>query len=563
MQIGLPFETLLLLHRLQSAGHQVYLVGGAVRDALLGRLSAETDYDFTTDATPEQLQALLPESFYNNAFGTVSIHRDHLRQQIGVLPGTATPALSEQPAHEAQRQKVIDLESATKLHLSLQARETTASRTDPNRAIPDIESGPDNLVYEVTTYRAEGRYTDHRRPDQVKWGSSLADDLSRRDFTINAMAIEVTPARVAALVSPPLAVSQLDQPVWLDPADYQVIDPYQGQADLAAGVLRSVGEPAARFEEDALRMLRAIRFSVQLNFRMTDETFTAIAGLADQVQYVSWERIRDEVLKMLRSPFPAEAIELLDDTGLLHYILPELREGKGIEQGGHHTTDVWTHSLDALAACPSTDPIVRFATLLHDIAKPRTLRYVDGDPTFYNHEVVGARLARRIGERFRLSRRDIDRLFILVRHHMFYYQPHNTDASIRRFMRKVGLENINDILDLREGDRLGSGARKTSWRLEELKQRMIAQLHQPFAVTDLVIDGHDVMTSLQMQPGPVIGRLLHQLFEEVLDDPAKNTREYLLERLHTLYKEEHAQVEVPPESAAGRASPDQAATSGH
>jgi len=280
-----------------------------------------------------------------------------------------------------------------------------------------------------------------------------------------------------------------------------------------------------------LRMLRAVRLSVQLNVALTDETFAAMSGLADQIQYVSWERIRDEFLKMIATDYPAEAVELLDDTGLLHFILPEVREGRGIEQGGHHTTDVWTHSLDALAHCPSHDPIVRFATLLHDVGKPRTLKYVDEDPTFYNHEIVGAKLAKKIAERFRLSKKEIDRIYILVRNHMFYYQPHNTDASIRRFMRKVGLENINDILDLREGDRLGSGARKTSWRLEEMKQRMVEQLHQPFSVTDLAIDGTDIMESLHIKPGRIIGQLLHDLFEEVMDEPEKNTKEYLLQRV--------------------------------
>jgi putative nucleotidyltransferase with HDIG domain len=239
-------------------------------------------------------------------------------------------------------------------------------------------------------------------------------------------------------------------------------------------------------------------------------------------------------MKMLKSDFPAEAIELLDTTGLLTHIIPELLTAKGVEQAGHHTTDVWTHSLDALRTCPSTDPIVRLATLLHDIAKPQTYQRTDASITFYNHEVIGARVAKKIAERLRLPKRDVERIFTLVRHHMFHYQPKNTDAAIRRFMRKVGLENIDDILDLREGDRLGSGARQTSWRLEEMKQRMIEQLNQPLSVHDLAIDGHDLMAELKLQPGPKLGQILHELFEKVLEQPELNTKEQLIKEAKLL-----------------------------
>lgn len=525
MQLALPFESLLILHKLRTAGYEAYIVGGAVRDALSGLLSAQTDYDFTTNATPEQIQAVFTESYYENTFGTVSITRENVWKLIGLeLPEHLSKQAAAADAAEAGP---INLNDATKIHASLQPKAVSTNSSQ----LPSLISNED---YEITTYRAEGRYTDHRRPDEVQWGKSLADDLSRRDFTFNAMAIEVHHAFLDTLFSQPLANEQQMSLLQLPESSYTIIDPYQGQQDLTDNTLRPVGDPATRFEEDALRMLRAVRFSVQLNVKLTDETFTAMSALADQIQYVSWERIRDEILKMLGSEYPAEAVELLDDTGLLHFIMPEAREGKGIEQGGHHTTDVWTHSLDALAHCPSVDPIVRFATLLHDVGKPRTLRYIDEDPTFYNHEIVGAKIAKKIAERFRLSKKEIERVYTLVRHHMFYYQPHNTDASIRRFMRKVGLENINDILDLREGDRLGSGARKTSWRLEEMKQRMVEQLHQPFSVTDLAIDGTDVMEALKIKPGRIIGKLLQDLFEEVLDDPEKNTKEFLLERVKEL-----------------------------
>ncbi len=524
MQLALPFEPLLILFQLQKAGYEAYIVGGAVRDVLSGQLTEQTDFDFTTNATPEQIQTVLVESFYENTFGTVSLIKEHLWQMVGLtLPEFTEPALTK------TAEATIDLVQATKIHSSLQKKAVAASNSQQQQQTQQSWQN-----YEITTYRAEGRYTDHRRPDEVSWGKDIRDDLSRRDFTINAMAIQVQSQFLEEIFSTPLTLGQATTLIIVAAENYTLIDPYDGQKDLAEHLLRPVGDPATRFEEDALRMLRAIRFSVQLNFKMTDETFAAIAGLAESIRYVSWERIRDEFLKMLESNQPAEAIELLEETGLLHHLIPELREGRGIEQGGHHTTDVWRHSLDALASCPSVDPIVRFATLLHDVGKPRTLQYADEDPTFYNHEIIGAKIARYIGERFRLSKRDIQRIYTLVRHHMFHYQPQNTDASIRRFMRKVGLENINDILDLREGDRLGSGARKTSWRLEEMKQRMIEQLHQPFDVTDLTIDGTDIMEALQIKPGPVIGKLLHLLFEEVLEDPQKNNREYLLNRAKVL-----------------------------
>lgn len=521
MNLPVPLEPLFILATLQSHGYEAYIVGGAVRDLMTYALlqshtnnspnlsEVVTDYDFTTNATPEQIMALFLDSFYENQFGTVSIAPKHLREMIG-LSEKAVPQLVPQTS----KTKIIDVAQATKLHTSLQVLSA-----DQVQTLPENERN-----YEITTFRSEGMYEDHRRPSEVKWGRSIEDDLSRRDFTINAMALQVHQPVLTHFLE------ALQPSLELQSSDYHLIDHYGGMKDLAAKTIRTVGDPAQRFEEDALRMLRAIRFAVQLDMKMTDEVFAAIAGLADHINHVSWERIRDEFLKMLASSQPAQAIELLDETGLLHFILPELLEGKGVQQGGHHTTDVWTHSLDALEACPSPDPIVRLATLLHDIAKPRTFKLTDGKITFYNHEIIGSRIAKAIAQRFRLSKKESDRIFMLVRYHMFYYQPHNTDAAIRRFMRKVGLENIDDILDLREADRLGSGARKTSWRLEEMKERMIEQLHQPFSVTDLEIDGSDLIKELGLKPGPVIGKILKNLFEEVLEKPELNQREILLKK---------------------------------
>ncbi len=505
MALTLPIDTIMILNALSTAGYSAYIVGGAVRDLLMGKDQEPTDWDFTTNATPEQIQKLFPESFYENQFGTVAITREHVREQFG-LPVELHQA--EQDRSTAA-QKVINLEEATKIHESLSSSQPPTTNHQP----PTTKS-----VFEITTFRSEGLYSDFRRPDAVNWGTTIEEDLQRRDFTINAMAISLQTTN-----HQPPTTNQ-----------YHIIDPHHGQEDLKLRLIRTVGDPHTRFQEDALRMLRAIRFSVQLGFDIETKTFNAISDHAELIKHVSWERIRDEFMKMIASPNPRRAIDLLDQTKLLTHILPELIAAKGVQQGGHHISDVWTHSLDALQSCPSTDPVVRFATLLHDIAKPQTYRNVSGKITFYNHEIVGARVARNIAHRFRLSNEDIQRIFVLVRHHMFYYQPHNTDAAIRRFMRKVGLENINDIIDLRIGDRLGSGSKETSWRFEEMKRRMQEQLHQPFSVHDLAIDGHDLMTALNLTPGPLLGKILNTLFEEVLEHPELNTKEELLAKAKAL-----------------------------
>lgn len=518
MTLELPLETVFILHSLQKAGFSGYIVGGAVRDLILAQEHGETievtDFDFTTNATPEEISQLFPESFYENDFGTVSITHDHLREQLGLPP--------QKMAAESSEQK-IDVGAATKLHpsLKMKSKETDATVLPP---------------YEITTFRSDGEYNDFRRPTSVEWGKTLEEDLERRDFTINSMAIEVD-AQLLARTFEGTATTAQDL-VQIEESMFTITDPHHGTEDLKNKLIRTVGEPQKRFQEDALRMLRAIRFSVQLGFEIEEKTMDAIYDNCKLLEHISGERIRDEFFKMLVSPQPKKAIEMLDQTQLLGTFLPELLEAKGVEQSGHHTTDVWTHSLDALQECPSPDPVVRLATLLHDISKPATAkRGKNGNVTFYNHEVLGARVGKAVAERLKLSKKDINRVFILIRLHMFHYQPTNTDAAIRRFMRRVGLDNLNDILDLREADRLGSGAKKTSWRLEEMKQRIEDQLHQPFDVDDLAIDGHDLIQELQLQPGPAFREILQTLLEEVLDKPELNEKSTLLERAKQLSKQ--------------------------
>lgn len=511
VQIEIPKIVFHILSILETNGYKAYVVGGAVRDLIINAQNNThqiiKDFDFTTDATPEQIQALFPNSFYENTFGTVSITAEHIAENLGIplekLLNTETQTEPEQG--------LVDLKAVGKIHQSL--------------VLPKYHSEVKHATlvpFEITTFRSESKYEDFRRPAEINWGTTLEEDLQRRDFTINALALKINIDVIKE------KITETNLTVLLSQNEYEIIDPFAGIQDLEQATIRTVGNPDERFAEDALRMLRAIRFSVQLNMKIDTATFQSIIKHAPNMRHISLERISSEFMKMLASDFPKEALELLDDTGLLTYVIPELLFGKGVQQGGHHSTDVWTHALDAVATCPSSDPIVRLATLLHDIAKPKTYKLINGQPTFYNHEIIGARMAKDIAIRLRLSKRDVNRIFILVRYHMFYYQPDHTDAAIRRFMRNVGLENINDILDLREADRLGSGARKTSWRLEEMKQRIIEQLHQPFAITDLAINGTDIMIEYEMMPGPLIGQTLKYLFERVIENPDLNTRDTLL-----------------------------------
>lgn len=432
--ISLPDQVQKFMATAQKAGYEIYAVGGSVRDTLLGRPTKK--WDFATNATPPQIQQTFPDSFYDNAFGTVGV-------KVG------------------------------------------------------------GEIYEVTTYRKEGKYSDARHPDRIAWAKTIEEDLARREFTISAIATDGA----------------------------KIVDPYRGQEDLDKKIIRAVGQPSDRFQEDALRMIRAIRIATQLGFTIEENTFKAIQDNAELIALISNERIRDELVKILSCDFPADGIKLLHNARLLQYIVPELVAGVGMKQPGHHISDVFTHSFDALRFCKNPSWLVRFATLIHDIGKPVTYKEVNGKPTFYNHEVVGARIARDIADRLHFSKEDREKLFMLIRWHMFTVSEFLTDAAVRRFIRRVGPQNTTDMLDLRIADRLGSGAKQTSWRLEKFKERIIeVQKHTP-SVNDLAVDGHDVMKTLGIGPGPKVGEILNKLFEEITEDPAKNNRDHLLKRL--------------------------------
>jgi tRNA nucleotidyltransferase (CCA-adding enzyme) len=488
-EVTLPQPVLFVLHRLHEAGYEVYIVGGAVRDILMGRQTK--DWDFTTNATPEQIQTVFPKNFYDNAFGTV---------------GISVPSLFGQMRKNGWSVMEIDMWQ--------------------------------HQIFEVTTFRKEYGYSDKRRPDHIVWGESLREDLERRDFTINALAISVDDPRQrdtgTSTLNGTIAFARKKEALTLP---VKVFDYFDGIAHLKDKLVKTVGSPADRFQEDALRMMRAIRFGSQLGFALEPKTLTAIREHASLLDYVSWERRRDELLKIIGSTYAADGIMLLHSSLLLDYLIPEMLDMRGVKQGGHHIYDVWTHSIESLRFCPSSDPIVRLATLLHDIGKPKTYR--EQGPrgvTFYGHEVVGARMVKQIGRRLRLANKQIDRLYILVRWHMFVYEPDMTNAAIRRFIKRVGLENINDMMLLRVGDRKGGGSKATSWRLRELQQRIGEQLYEPMSTRDLKVSGHDVMKVLQITPGPRVGTIMNQLFEEVMEEPEKNSRDYLLNRIAELGK---------------------------
>lgn len=351
---------------------------------------------------------------------------------------------------------------------------------------------------EVTTYRIETEYSDRRRPDAVEFTHSLYEDLARRDFTINAMA-------------------------W----DGRLVDPFGGARDLHGRLIRAVGDPAERFREDALRMLRAVRFATTLDCSIEPTTAEAVRANAELSRVVSGERIQQELLKILAVPRPSKAFRLMSALGLLEVIFPELEQAKRVPQEKAGAQDVFEHSLATLDATPPDDPVLRLAGLLHDIGKPDT--YQDGH--FHQHEFVGEAKAKRILRRWKFPNDTVDKVRHLVRHHMFWYQDEWTGSAVRRFVRKVGLENIPALFALRRADNIGSGARQPRMvKLEQLWQRVQDEIasQSAFSLRDLAVDGHDVMRELGLAPGPAVGRALNRLFERVLDEPSLNTPERLV-----------------------------------
>lgn len=450
MNFPIPAEVKTVCENLRSAGYEAYLVGGCVRDVLIGR--KPKDWDVTTNATPEQIQEVFPESFYTNDFGTVGIK---------------------------------------------------------------IETEDETLkIIEATPYRTESDYTDKRRPDSVSFGQSLEEDLARRDFTINAIAY--------------------------DESKGQLIDPYKGQKDIEARVLRTVGDPELRFEEDALRLMRAIRLIAELDFALDSETAAAIQKKAPNLSHISRERIRDEFVRILMSKQPMMALVLCQQLGVLDHISPDISRGIGIDQNQAHSYDVFGHLMRALQHAADKDWSfdIRLAALFHDISKPETRRWDEGkkDWTFHGHEVVGSRVTRKALEDLKFPRETIEKVTKLVRWHMFFSDPDQiTLSAVRRMIRNVGEENIWDLLNLRICDRIGTGRPKEQpFRFRKYKAMVEQALRDPISVGMLQIDGNTLMKEFHVEPGPRIGWTLNALLEEVIEDPNRNSTSYLLDRTSQL-----------------------------
>lgn len=368
---------------------------------------------------------------------------------------------------------------------------------------------PDGSEVQVTTFRFEGPYLDQRRPANVSWGDSLDEDLSRRDFTVNAIAW---------------------RPLDLDTGAGRLVDPHAGIGDLRRGVLRAVGDPVARFGEDALRMVRAARFAARLGLRIDDATADAIRGHAPAAAGLSGERVRDELLHMLESPEPGRppsaAIRLLEGLGLLAVVLPELAALRGVPQAKALAGDALDHSLRTADALPADQPLLRLAGLLHDLGKATTL----ADGHFIGHEVAGAEQAESVGWRLRLSRAEIGWIVRLVRQHMFAYTPDWTDAAVRRFIRRVGADLLDDLFALRAADNAASGVARPAAGLAELRARIERVMASgPLSQGQLAVDGRDLTRELGIAPGPLVGELLRRLLEAALDDPSLNHRARLLQ----------------------------------
>lgn len=365
-------------------------------------------------------------------------------------------------------------------------------------------------VIEVTTFRIEGKYSDFRRPDEVVFTDKLEEDLKRRDFTINALCLGF---------------------------DGKIIDFFDGLKDLKNKIIRSIGKPEERFYEDALRMMRAIRLATELDFEIEKRTFEAISQNKELINYIANERIRDEFNKILMAKNGIKGIELMRQTSLLQEILPELAACYGVTQNKHHKYDIYTHSLKSLEyAIKKNYPLhLRLAALFHDIGKVLTKKGEGPNATFYNHEIVGTKMTKKILERLRYPKELIKKVTHLIRHHMFYFEIEKvTPSAVRRFIRRVGEENLEDLFKLREADRIGSGVPKpVPYRLRYLKFLIEKVKREPIKPTMLKINGYDIL-NLGVPQGPKVGWILKALLEEVIDDPQKNNREYLLKRAEEL-----------------------------
>lgn len=462
MQVSIPKEIRAAVAILQSAGFEAYLVGGCVRDLIISETGGSTvqpkDWDITTNARPEQIQELFPDSFYENKFGTV-----------GVATKSEDPTLR---------------------------------------------------TIEITPFRIEGKYSDKRHPDEVRFTDNLEDDLARRDFTINAMALRIN----------------FSTAMEKDEFSFSLIDPFNGRSDLKARIIRAVGNPRERFAEDALRIIRAVRLAAELDFSIEENIAHALRELSPLLSHIARERIRDEFSKIIMTDQPSRGLEALREYGILKIFLPEIEEGYGVGQNKHHIYTVWEHNIRSLdyAARERWPLPVRLGALFHDIGKPRS-KYGDGpDSTFYNHEIIGAKMVKKIMERLRYPAAVADKVTKLVRYHLFYYNVDEvSESSVRRLIAKVGVADMEDLIRVRMCDRIGSGVPKAEpYKLRHFRFLVEKLQRDPVSVRMLKINGDRIKELTGLPQSLNVGWILHALLEEVIEDPSKNNPEYLERRTH-------------------------------
>lgn len=442
MEILPPEPVTAALGRLWAAGHAAFVVGGSLRDVLLGRQPA--DWDLATDARPDRILELFPGSVYENQFGTVAARQD-------------------------------------------------------------------GEFLEITTFRSDGDYADFRRPRRIEFGSTIEEDLARRDFTVNALAWGLPGDAEGRR-------TDHDAPV--------LIDPHHGTADLERRLLRAVGDPIARFEEDALRMVRAVRLAATLDFDIEPRTLDGIRARAPLAAHLSGERVTAELTRLLAAERPSAGLRLMAGTGLLEVLLPELAAERGIPQRKIAGDDLWDHTLRTVDAVPVDRAAVRLAALLHDIGKPATM----ADGHFHGHDVVGAQMAAAILDRIRAPRAVSERVVHLVRNHMFTYEPGWGDAGVRRLIRRIGRDALEPLFDLRMADNVGSGEAPDAHDLGDLRRRVAEQLAGRVVLErgDLAVDGRDLIRELGLTEGPILGKILDDLLERAIEDPGINDRPTLM-----------------------------------
>lgn len=456
IKVNIPGFVEDIIKKIKMARFRAYLVGGCVRDILIKKSDEPKDWDITTDAKPEEIQSIFFESVYENKFGTVGVK------------------------------------------------------------IKDKKKGETKII-EITTFRKEFGYSDKRHPDKIEFAKNIEDDLARRDFTINAMALEFNKEK-----------------------EYKLIDLYDGQKDLKEKLIRAVGNPKDRFREDALRMMRAVRFFSQLNFDIEKNTEKAINDNVLLLKKIAMERIRDEFVKIIMSNNPGIGIIKLYELEILRIFVPELVETVDVGQNLHHIYTVWEHLIRSLDYCAKNNYSleVRLASLFHDIGKPKVKVGEGKNSTFYNHEVVGAKMTQKILKRMKFPSKIIKDVTHLVRQHQFNYNVGEvTEAGVRRFIKRVGLEYVDDLLRVREADRIGSGVPKAfPYKLRHLLFMIEKVRRDPISHKMLKINGDTIMKITGIKPSPRVGMILGALMEEVLDDPSKNINKYLENRVKELNK---------------------------